>query len=123
MRPIAFIFYIFLLAGCAVPTSVDPLPYYAISPLGARVETAEICRLYVKHGFMVNGSCEDDTWSRAPLSEPELTSTEFKARRNDLQHEILGVATDRCTAFKSRIQKRPRNHVDDGRDNRAVTYG
>ena len=101
-----------LVAGCAVPTSVDPLPYYRIVDAGTRVETTELCRVYVKHGFMTNRvGCEQGTAMYVRLSDTDLMSNAVKARRNNLQHEILGVATDRCTDFKSRIQERPRNNL------------
>ena len=45
---------VFLVTSCAVPASVDPLPYHSIDDSGTRVETAELCRLYVKHGFVSN---------------------------------------------------------------------
>lgn len=92
--------------------SVEPLPYYRINAAGTRVETAELCRLYVKYGFVDDQNmCEAGTAKRIEINEANLKSNEYKARRNDLQNEILGVATDRCTEFKNRIQRGPRNHL------------
>ncbi|WP_428098385.1 hypothetical protein [Candidatus Rariloculus sp.] len=103
---------VFLVTSCAVPASVDPLPYHSIDDSGTRVETAELCRLYVKHGFVSNiTGCTGGTATLVPISDNELSSNAVKARRNNLQHEILGVATAQCTEFKGRIQKRPRNHL------------
>ncbi len=60
--------------GCAIPTSVDPLPYYRIDAARTRVETAQLCRLYFKHRFVANQAlCEDGTTTRVALSESDLT--------------------------------------------------
>lgn len=102
---------VFLLSGCAtlgydVPVGADSLPYYHERVGGVRVRTAELCRLYFRHEFVQDAvDCDDSIW------QIDYSGENLIARRNAMQHEILGVSTDRCNDFKIRLQARPRNHL------------
>ena len=98
------------MGGCAVPTAVDPLPYYRNDGRdGEIVSTQELCRLYSRYGF-ASGNCEDPDWGVRLFSEADLDSTELQSARNELQNSILSVSTTMCRNFKQTLDRRSRGH-------------
>ena len=100
---------IIAITGCATDRTrtasngVAPLPYYVVQGTGAEQTmhtTQELCELYRRYGFVEPGSqsCGDD-WISRTLNETELSSSEAKSRRDDLQGTILGQATSACAYF------------------------
>ena len=93
---------IMYVSGCS---GVASLPYYTIDRSGNQVETLELCILYFRYGFLEGGveSCDGIDWTLKRLNGIELRSDEYRSRRNELQHTILGLATDACTDYKKRL--------------------
>lgn len=99
------------MAGCAVPTTVDPLPYYSNDGRdGEIVSTRELCRLYSRYGF-ANGNCEDPDWDVRMFSEADLGSLELQSARNELQNSMLSVSSSMCSSFKQKLETRSRGQL------------
>lgn len=99
------------MAGCAVPTTVDPLPYYSNDGRdGEIVNTRELCRLYSRHGF-ASGNCEDPDWEVRMFSEADLESVELRSARNELQNSMLSVSSSMCSSFKQKLETRSRGQL------------
>ena len=104
-RPrLLLILFFACLTGCAVPTAVDPLPYFQHDRRDSNaVGTLELCRLYSRYGF-ADGSCGSADWNVRLFNAEDLASEEIKSARNELQNSILSVSTSMCSEFKQRLE-------------------
>ena len=101
---ILLILFFTSMTGCAVPTAVDPLPYYQYDRQdGSAVGTPELCRLYSRYGFS-DGSCGSADWSVRLFNADDLASEELISARNELQHSILSISTSMCGEFKKSLE-------------------
>ena len=90
----------FLLAGCAVPGSVDPMP-------GLDMD-ASLCILHHRYRLVdFAEECADENWRVVPITD--TNSDTLKAYRNSLQGAIMGVSNELCGEFIKKIGENPRD--------------
>lgn len=99
------------MTGCAVPTAVDPLPYYSNYGQDSEIlDTRELCRLYSRYGF-ASGNCGNPDWDVRLFSEAELESVELQSARNELQNSILSISSSMCRNFRQELEERSRRRL------------
>lgn len=94
--------------GCAVPSGVAPLPYFAEDDSGNEIETPQLCVLYHRYGFLDGdvSTCNEVGWKLKELSAENLKSDEYRSRRNELQHTMLSMATTACADYRKKLTSR-----------------
>ena len=92
MRPTVLLFFVFLLAGCAGTSRVDPLPFEGADDFSS-------CQQLVSFGFVTDqAECEAGAPVYVHLNETQVNSDAYRYRRNTLQGEIMRWADNRCDA-------------------------
>ena len=91
MRTIALAAAALALAACSLTTRGGLL----VGPADQLVTATELKALYESHGFAEGGKFTEGPKNPSPI-----------IRRNELQNVLLGMATDKCTEFKTDLATR-----------------